>query len=236
MKRLRREAGVTLMELMIAVSLVSFLSLGMLMAIRVGLSAMEKTNNRFLANRKVMSVQQILESQVGGVMPVLANCGSRGGAQFVFFSGKPSTMRFVSTYSLEEASRGYPRVLAFEVVRGPLGMRLIVNEAVYPGPIGAGLQCTSLNAGVPVFNDTGANPRSFVLADKLAFCRLMYRETLPAPELERWLPEWTVPDRMPSGIRIEMAPIDSEPARLQIQTLTIPVRITKWVLGPYADN
>ena len=172
MKRLRADSGVTLMELMVAVSLVSLLSLGMLMAIRVGLSAMEKTNSRFLANRKVMSVQQILESQIGGVMPVLSNCGSPAGGKFVFFSGKPAAMRFVSTYSLEEASRGYPRVLAFEVVRAPVGVRLIVNEAIYPGPIGAGLQCQGLNAGIPVFNDTGANPRSFVLADKLAYCRI----------------------------------------------------------------
>jgi hypothetical protein len=232
---MKRESGVTLMELLVAVSLVSFLSVGILMAIRVGLSAMEKTNARFAQNRKAVSVQRIVEGQIGGIMPVLANCGAAGGAKFVFFEGRPQSMRLVSTYSLQEASRGYPRILDFQIVPGQQGLRLIVNEAIYPGPLSAGLLCTGLNNGVPSFAGAGPNPQSFVLADRLAYCRILYRKTLPAPELEQWVPLWDLPDRLPSGIRIEMAPLVPEPARLQVETITTPIRVTKWVLGPYAD-
>lgn len=232
----RSEAGVTLIELLIAVSLVSFLSVGMLYAIRLGLSSMERTNNRFLANRRVSSVQQIIENQIGGLMPVTADCkGGGGGGKFVFFAGRSDSLRLVSSYSLQEAARGYPRILDFRIVNGPVGLRLIVNETVYPGPINAGFLCTGLSDGIPNFNETGPNPQSFVLADKLAYCRFTYRETLPFPELEKWTPAWIKGDRLPSGIRIEMAPLNPEPARLQLMTITAPVRVTKWVLGPYAD-
>jgi general secretion pathway protein J len=236
MKLRSREAGVTLVELIIAVSLVSFLSLGMLFAIRVGLSAMDKTNARFLSNRKVMAVQRIINGQIGGIMPVLSNCQTPGGPKFVFFQGQPQLMTFVSSYSLQEGSRGYPHILDFRVIPGEQGLRLIVNESIYPGPITAGRLCMGLANGVPVLNGMGPNPASFVLADKLAFCRILYRKTLPPPDPEVWLPVWTVADRLPSGIRIEMAPIAAEPAHLQTLTITAPVHVTKWVLGPYADN
>jgi len=238
MKRLSREAGVTLIELLIAVTLVSLISTGMLIAIRVGLSAMSKVNTRFAENRKVSSVQRIIESQIGGMMPVLSECRGGGGVgpKFVFFEGKPWTMRFVSSYSLQEAARGLPHILEFAVVRGPEGMRLIVNEMIYPGPIGAGLLCRSLQGGLPVFDETRAGPQSFVLADKLARCRLVYRETRQLPELERWVDVWTVPDRLPSGIRIEMTPLYSDPGKINLMPVTVPLRVNKYVLGNYADQ
>lgn len=237
MKRLHPQAGVTLMELLIAVSLVSLLSVGMLFAIRVGLSAMEKTNARFSGNRKTASVQRIIENQVSGLIPVVSDCRGGGMSKFVYFRGLPQTMTFVSTYSLQESSRGYPRILEFSVIRGErAGVRLIVNETIYPGPVNAGFLCTGMNAGLPSFNQVGANPNSFVLADNLAYCRFIYRETLPYPELEKWTPAWINGERLPSGIRVEMAPLLPETGRLQVMSVTVPMRVSKWVLGPYADD
>lgn len=243
--KLRREAGVTLIELLIAVSLVSFISVGILMAMRVGLSAMEKTNSRFMSNRKAVGVQKIIESQIAGMMPVTAECRPGGAApvgRFSMFQGRLDQMRFVSNYSLAEASRGYPRLLEFRVIpaeRGQ-GVRLIVNERIYGGPFMLGSLCTGLAPGpegpmLPQFQDIEVGPASFVLADKLAYCRISYRQTMPPPELERWMPIWPLSDLLPSGIRIEMAPLSPDGSRLQVMTVSAAVRVNKWVLGPYAD-
>jgi hypothetical protein len=242
---LRREAGVTLMELLIAVSLVSFISVGILMAMRVGLSAMEKINSRFLSNRKATGVQKIVESQIAGMMPVTADCRPGGGApvgRFSMFEGRPDQLRFVSSYSLAEASRGYPRVLEFKVIPGERGqgVRLVVNERIYGGPYMVGSLCTGFAPGpegpmLPQFQQIDVGPASFVLADKLAYCRIVYRQTMPPPDLERWLPMWPVSDLLPSGIRIEMAPLTADGSRLQLMTVSAAVRVNKWVLGPYAD-
>ena len=76
MKRGSR-AGLTLMEVLVAVTLLSLLSVGMLFAIRIALNAMQKTNHRLTSNRRVLSSQRILEQQIAGLVPV-ANSGSLG--------------------------------------------------------------------------------------------------------------------------------------------------------------
>ena len=233
--RRRGEAGVTLIELLIAVMLVAFLSLGMLIAIRVGLNAMEKVDTRFTMNRRVTSVQRIIESEIGSMIPVVSSCAGAGGARFAFFEGRPQALRFVSGYSLQEAARGYPRILSYEVARGEEGVRLLVNEAIYPGPISAGVFCRGITNG-PLIESGGANPQSFVLADKLAYCRFWYRRPVLSPaDDEKWVPEWTDSEHLPTAIRIEMMPLNPDPARLQVMPITVPIHLTKWVLGPYED-
>jgi prepilin-type N-terminal cleavage/methylation domain-containing protein len=52
--------GFTLIEVLISVTLVSLLSVGLMMAMSVGLSALHKSSDRLISNRRVMSTQQIL--------------------------------------------------------------------------------------------------------------------------------------------------------------------------------
>jgi hypothetical protein len=75
-------------------------------------------------------------------------------------------------------------------------------------------------------------PGSFVLADKLAFCRMSFREPAVPPDPPKWVLHWKQPV-LPEAIRIEMAPLDPEAARVNLSTLTIPVHVTKWPLGQY---
>jgi len=230
------ERGVTLIELLIAVTLVALLSTGMLMAIRLGLSTMEKTNARLYGNRRVMSVNRIIDSQIAGIVQTKTECIASGnpGGSISFFQGEQQTMRFVSTYSLDDAARGYPKILEFQVIPGEHeGVRLIVNELIYAGPPSTGRLCFGLrpnpllaNQPTPAFLPVETGPRSFVLADRLATCRLWYREALPDPPFERWLPAWGNP-LLPSAIRIEMAPLPSDKMRLPLVTVTAPIRITR---------
>src|SRR5687767_5619311 len=96
------QRGVTLLELLIAVLLMSFLSLGILYSMRVGMIAMEKTNGRFLKNRRVLGVEKALAAQIAGLMPVTVECPGGQGGKAVLFQGDPQSMRFVSSYSLQE--------------------------------------------------------------------------------------------------------------------------------------
>src|SRR5580700_8681125 len=138
------QAGITLIEVVIAVTLLSMLSVGMLATIRMGFDALHKTNSRLMENRRVAGAQRVLEQQLGGFMPVRALCSPGPGmpptTPFVFFEGQPQSMRLVSTYSLQEAWRGQPRILELQVIPGDQGrgVRLIVNEIPYSGPMSAG--------------------------------------------------------------------------------------------------
>lgn len=238
------QRGVTLIELLIAVSLVSLLSLAGMIALRVGFSAMEKTDSRFLSNRRALGAQRALEAQIAGFMPVQAECPAplqSGSGMVRFFQGEAAAMRFVSSYSLEEGYRGLPRILEYLVIPGDQGrgVRLVVNEVPYTGAASAGRFCLGVDTGLAEgissvrWAPVKAGPRSFVLADKLAYCRISYKEFLREAPFERWTPAWTSDRRWPMAVRIEMAPLEPDPSRLLPMTITEPLRAQKVPRGKY---
>ncbi len=237
-----------MIELLIAVSLLSLLSVGMLFALRVGLNALDKANAKLIANRRAASVQSILESQIANFMPVSAACPSglpnSPPVPVPFFDGQSQTMRFVSSYSLEEASRGNPRILEFAVIPGEQnrGVRLVVNEYPYTGPLSAGASCLGFVenpapgiARAPQFRAVEPGPRSFVLADRLAFCRFAFMGVAPPPEFTRWYPEWRFP-KWPSAVRVEMQPLEPDSTRVPLAGLTVPIHVNRWPSVPYTDR
>ncbi len=234
---MKNRDGVTLLELLLAVSLLGLLSAGIMTALHVGLNALGKANARLMDDRRMTGVQRILEQEIAGFLPVIAGCivsEERPPAPLPFFQGDPQSMRFVSTYSLEEGWRGYPHILEFQVIPGANGegVRLVVNELPYTGPLSAGALCLGLvpqpelGAAAPAFRPIQTGPQSFILADRLASCRFSYRETLTFPALDRWVNRWVVP-RWPSAVRIEMEPLAPGGVRVPPQSLTAPVRITE---------
>lgn len=239
------QRGVTLLELMIAVSMMALLSLGVLYSMRVGVNAMEKTNDRFTKNRRVLGVEKALAAQIAGLMPVTVECqGASGmpGGKAVMFQGEPMSMRFVSSYSLQEGARGYPKLLEYTVIAGESGqgVRLIVNELPYAGPFSLRGACVgtqpdpATGQAAPLFIPIAARPDSFVLADKLAGVQFVYRDEMPPPLLVKWTTHWLA-NKLPTAIRVEMIPMDNSPANLHVTTTTIPIRITANPMLIYAD-
>jgi prepilin-type N-terminal cleavage/methylation domain-containing protein len=232
-----RQAGLTLLEVIIAVTLVSMLSTGILMAMRVALDALQRANSKLMDNRRVSGAQRVLEQQIAGFMPVQTTCAGSQDAvptPIVFFQGAPQSMRMVSTYSLQEAWRGHPLILEFQVVPGVegQGVRLVVNEIPYTSAM-AGLMCIGLTpdpqlgGNIPRFLPIQVGPQSFVLGDKLAWCRFSYLEPAKPPQVtEHWRPDW-VKTRWPLAIRVEMAPLIDNPSRLRPLTITAAVRISR---------
>ncbi len=244
----RHESGVTLIELLIAVLLMSLLSVGIVLTLRVALSAMNKSDSKLMANRRVTSVERILDQEVEGIMPVTADCQPQPGVvgpKMMFFQGESQSMRLASSYSLQQGERGLPMILEYQVIPGEddQGVRLIVNEHWYTGPRGAGVYCIGMGAGPdgsppgPRFAPISVGPGSFVLADKLAYCRFTFRDPETPPHPPVWVERWVKPV-LPSAIRIEMAPLAPDQGRLQPVTLTIPVHVTRLPLppGPYENT
>jgi prepilin-type N-terminal cleavage/methylation domain-containing protein len=229
------QRGFTLIELMISITLVAAISAGMLMAMRTSLITLEKVDNRLQSNRRVVSVEQILSRQLAGVMPVTGDCRNAAGGvslRVPVFNGTDQTLHLVSSYSMSEGSRGTPRVLELQVVpsdRG--GVRLIVNEFAYTGPSSITPFCLERS-----FQPAQVIPQSFVLADRLAYCRIFYQEYKPeTPNQEKWLPVWNKPD-LPSAVHVDMAPLSADAVTLPLVSVTVPIHVTREVLNPYADS
>ena len=240
------QSGVTLIEILIAVSLMSLLSVGMLIAMRLGFNTMDKTDARLVRNRRVANSRAIIENEIDGFIFSRANYHPQPmvTATLSFLQTEGQSMRFVTSYSLDDAWRGRPRIAAMQVIPGERneGVRLIVNETPYTGPEQAGLEITGIEQepGAPPvirFAPILAGPQSFVLADRLAFCRFSYLEPLPVAPYQRWRPDWVLPQILPLAVRIEMAPLDSgSQVDLRISTVTVPFHVTQPPQMPYADQ
>jgi prepilin-type N-terminal cleavage/methylation domain-containing protein len=223
--RRRRQKGFTLIEMMISITLVAALATGMMMAMRTSLLAMEKINTRLQFDRRVMGMQQILTRQIGGVMPVVSDCGA---ARVPIFRGTPDSMLLVSSYSMAQGARGYPQFDEFHVVPGEQGFRLVVTEHLYTGPSSTSPFC----GGVIPFQIT---PASIIVADRLASCTFSYRDQVQdGPPSAKWLGSWDRPN-LPGAVKIEMTPLDSGPALLPVMNVTVPIRVTRQIRTTYED-
>jgi hypothetical protein len=240
------ESGVTLIEILIAVSLMSLLSVGMLVAMRLGFNTMDKTDTRLVRNRRVANSRAIIESEIDGFIFSIANYRPKPEEMhpLPFLQTEAQSMRFVTLYSLEDAWRGRPRIAAMQVISGEnnQGVRLIVNETPYTGPDQAGLEITGIEqdpAGPQIVRFAPILPgsQSFVLADRLAYCRFSYLEPLPVAPFQMWRPDWVKPLLLPLAVRIEMAPLDSgSSSDLRISTVTAPLHVNQIPGTLYADQ
>ena len=240
-----RRAGITLLELLIAVTLLSVLSLAMMLSMRIGISALGRTNSKLMDNRRIAGAQRVLEQQLEGLIPVTAPCAAEGPgatARATMISGQPNGLTIVSSFSLQEGSRGRPQVLQFFAIPGDQGgVRLLVNETPYTGPLGISQMCVGIergeeNARLPRFSPPSATPRSFVLADHLRSIKFEYLAPAKKPgEPGIWTGSWNGPN-WPYGIRIEMWPLEPTPARLQPVTVTAPIYINRNPGVQYEDQ
>lgn len=252
------ESGVTLLELLIAVSLVAILSTGMMLALRTSVQAYGKTGARLESNRRTVSREQILSDQIGSAMAVRGLCAVNGGppANVPFLSGTAAGLRLVSSYSIAEGARGYPRIAEYRVLPSDHGqsVRLVIHESEYTGPLSTTAACAEAsldNAAWASQVDAASSPDAsaadaaasgpssgwYVLADHLAFCRFLYHGPYdPNTYLEtEWLPLWDLPVP-PAAIRIEMKQAGPVAGGLPELGLTVPLPVTRDAFARYEDH
>jgi hypothetical protein len=82
---------------------------------------------------------------------------------------------------------------------------------------------------------TRATAQTFVLADKLAFCRFSYyTPAIAINDPPAWQPNWAAKG-WPLAVRIEMAPASADPSRLQPISVTAPLHIRRDADKVYTD-
>ena len=94
----------------------------------------------------------------------------------------------------------------------------------------------TLGIPIPQFARVEASPSSFVLADKLEFCRFSFLTPSLIPlQPPAWKPSWTMAG-WPRGVRVEMAPLQPNSSTLQPITVTAPIHLHLSPEIPYVDQ
>ncbi|MEO8049469.1 MAG: hypothetical protein ABI833_03555 [Acidobacteriota bacterium] len=240
------ERGVTLLELIIAITLVAGLTTGMLMAMRTSLLAYEKTAKRLESNRRFVKTQRMLSDQISAVIPVQGACLGDAGQTIgmpSFLSGSENTLRLVSSYSIAEGARGYPQIVEYRVIPEQRGsVQLVATERPYTGPQSTIPYCNGAAAPVSAY-ELGAQPAaaaaggSYVLADHLAYCRISYHEPYNQNRFIEtpWLAVWDKP-LLPAGIRIEMRRVVPDAGGLAVLGVTVPIHVNRDPRLVYVDG
>jgi prepilin-type N-terminal cleavage/methylation domain-containing protein len=187
---MRRNAGVTLIELLVAMTLFSLLSVAAFFSLRTGISTLDRTREHVAQSRRQLGAQRAIERIFAGMTPVLAQYERE--RTEMFFQGQPGQIRFCTMHSLEGGVRGAPTIVELALYQN----KLIVNELPYLGPVSAGARIGPVMAG----------PRSFVLADNLPVGgAFFYLDRGPQENPDLWRREWPH-GYLPRAIRVDLGP------------------------------
>lgn len=232
----RRESGFSLIELMIAITLVAAISAGLLTAMRNGLLTVEKTQSRLDDARRAIGVQDLIRRQIGAAVPARGICTRDQLQQLVpIFRGDNTQMLMVSSQSMTEGARGALRLLYYRVQSNRDGSyRLEMTEMPFSGPFSTANACDPA-PGILRIPESAVKP--VVLLDNLAACQFRYRslsfDTLLA--YGPWLDKWIYPF-LPFSVVIEMQPGPKADTRMPIATIAIPLHVSRNPDDTYADE
>lgn len=211
-RRRSREAGMTLIELLIAVTLFGAISASMGVVLNIAFTSMNKIDAKVDFNRRIIASQRTLDQILQGMIPVLTPCAGKP----IGIAAIETGARFLSSHSLTEGSRGRPQIVELFVAPSPNGgFRLLLNERPYFGKRSLSAVC-----GLPF----QVQQTSFILADRLSRCRFGFRRIDLSTGSELWFPGWIFPE-WPSAIRIEMAPLKFEANQIQPATIYAPILV-----------
>ena len=193
--RSRAEAGITLLELLVSMTIVSLLATTALFAWRVGSSAWLKASERLEKDRTVLAVHQLVEEQMASMVPYQA--WTTSGGREVLFQGEPQTARFVSRYSLARRAASGLYLIEYQVAEQADGTRqLLLNES----PVWGNEELGTLLAGaesrpegvVQKFQPFERGPQTVTLIEGLQECRFEYYRTPGPNQPGTWTDQWIV--------------------------------------------
>jgi prepilin-type N-terminal cleavage/methylation domain-containing protein len=229
MKRRIKQTGFTLLELLVAVTVVSLLSTTILFGWRIAANAWGRASELVEEQRRVAATHELLQEQMAAMVPY--SPWVRQGRQDVFFQGEPQTARFLSRYSLENRSGSGLYLVEYQMAETLDGTcQLLFNEIPLRNPEEAGALFTSAEespAG-PIlrFSPVERTAKTRVLLERLAQCRMEYYRPAESQQPGRWTEQWiSRGTELPRGMAIR---IESRAEPNELRPVSVVAGITNY--------
>ena len=210
-------AGMTLIEILVAVTLLGLLSIGLVTALQVAAGAWSSSRNARGQDRRIANANSLLHAQFAGVTPVVPMIlrPGLGVPEGPFFQGEPTSMRFVSSYSMTEGVRGGLQIVELQTSPGQEGTRLILTQTPYQGPLSVGRFIVGVEP-LPqplsfhlLFTPLETRADSLIVADRLSEARFSYLRGPRGPnQPDAWVSVWDQPQQLPQAIRVDLQPLE----------------------------
>lgn len=220
-----KQRGVTLLELLVAITIVALLAATSLVAWRAGVSGWEKASVKLEHDRAVMAVHQVVSEQMASMMPYEVLVERVG--QVMFFQGEAETARFVSRYSLANRAASGLYLIEYHVVDERDGRRqLVLQENLIRSAAELAAKVAGIDAETGVirvrFHAFEQGPAAVVLLDGLDDCRFEYYNAPRVGVPGNWTSEWIgSANEIPTAMRIRAAKKDMG----NLEPVTIAARV-----------
>lgn len=184
----RRAGGFSLLEVLLAITLLALLLAGAMSGIRAATRAMHSGEQAIERTNRLRVAQEFIRRELGRSLPLAFGQEHGSGANFVF-QGENDFLRFVAPMP-GHLSRGGPYVQTLELARGRNGLQLVFTHNMLNG---FDLDKLKPDDGQPV-----------LLLDGIRRGRFEYRKFDDQNELEDWKDEWENPSMLPVMVRIDL--------------------------------
>lgn len=184
----RSGAGFTLLEVLLAITLLALLLAGAMSGIHAATRAMHSGEQAIDRTNRLRVTQEFIRHEISRSLPLAFGQEKGSGANFVF-QGENDFLRFVAPMP-GHLSRGGAYVQSLELARGRNGMQLLFTHQMLNG---FDLDKLSTKDLEPV-----------LLLDGIRNGRLLYRKYDDEGKLDDWKDEWKDPSALPVMVRIDL--------------------------------
>ncbi len=130
-----REAGFSLLEIIVAVTLVALMALALWSVMKISIQSWKRGTDYMDASQRNRSILDLVKKQMASIYGVIAPIDLQtGGAIYPIFSGAEGSVQFISLNSLRFMESPGLTMVSYDVVRDRAGnFRLVEREAQYLG-------------------------------------------------------------------------------------------------------
>jgi general secretion pathway protein J len=201
----RAQAGFTLLEMLLAITLLALLIAGAYGGIRTAAKAMHAGERAIDRADRLRTAQVFLRSQISHIVPLTYERDEAENTVHVF-DGGAQFMRFVAPMP-GYLSRGGPYVETLELTRGANGLQLVFTDSMLNG-----YDVSDPKTDEPV-----------VIIDGIRAGQFQYRTLDDQGQLTDWFSDWPDPSITPLMIRISLDMQSS--AQLPWPELDVPLML-----------
>lgn len=177
--------GFTLIELLVVMTMVSLIALAMAGALRTMAQTEARVDERLLRADDFRVASHFLRNTLGRVSMRRIDPPPPVGANVFVFAGSPSVLSWVGVMPPRPGAGGRT-VFRLALEGNPGAQDLVIRFA----PLG----------DAPAFPADWAAAQARVLASQVSEFSVAYQDARQLPA--QWLPQWTVPDRLPSRVKL----------------------------------
>jgi general secretion pathway protein J len=214
-KRRPDAEGFTLVEMMVAVTLVALMALALWGVLRISITSWKRGTDFIDANQRYRATLDLVQKQMASIYPLVPPLDLQMGTGVTpIFSGSASSMQFISLCALRFRDNPGLSLVSYEAVAGSDGdFSLVARETRYLGG-DPSLQADYEQAEVP----------AMTIFDRLDSLEFEYYDP-GTPDLPpQWVKEWSAKDlgRLPTWISMTLISRDAGGTQ-QARRMVIPI-------------